>query len=160
MVKKFLFYAVMLVGAMTLSSCGGDEDEPTPEFKIYETFNTWGASKSQALAEMKKLGWTYVTEAGNEVVFEMRNKDIESSVYFDEHGGLLSVYVFYHGYNSFFNDLKNELSKRYNIVWKDNPQTISGTTATGDTDASIWTFNHKTKGESMAYYLSAHFDPW
>lgn len=140
---------------MTLNSCS--KDEPTPSFQVPEVCHDWGASRDHALQEMKKYGWIYT---GNEdelgMNFEFKNnKDITSTIYVDKEKGILSVYVFYLGMNSFFDELKSVLSERFKLVnWKTHPQYINGTSIGNTASVTMYTFyNEKRKVEGMAFIL-------
>ena len=153
--KKILFtLVVMFVTMLALNSCGG-EDEPAANFHVPEVCHTWGASRVQARQQMEKYGWTYI---GDEDVygmnFEITKKNIECTVSFGDEGTLSSVTVFYIGMNSFFDDLQNELTKRFNIInWKSQPQFIFGETADKAVVVTMYKYVNKDKGNCMAYQL-------
>lgn len=155
MIKRLLFITTMLFTVMAFNSCGG-EDEPASKFGMYETFNTWGSDHQQVRAGMEKLGWTFVNEDGNEMNFEIPHKDIESTVYVHHDFGLLSVSVSYYGMNSFYDQLKKELTKRFNLTWIALPQVEKATSGSTNLDVTLYTFTHKTKGESMGYKMEPH----
>lgn len=153
--KKILFtLAVMFITMMTLNSCS--KDEPTPSFQVPEVCHDWGASREHALQEMKKYGWTYTgEEADLGMNFEFKNnKDITSTIYVDKEKGILSVYVFYLGMNSFFDELKSELTKRINIIWETNTLYVRGKSIDNTIAVEIYSFyNEKRKVEGMAFML-------
>lgn len=153
--KKILFtLAVMFITMMTLNSCS--KDEPTPSFQVPEVCHDWGASREHALQEMKKYGWIYTgEEADLGMRFEFKNnKNITSTVFVDKGKGVLSVVVFYFGMNSYFDELKSELIKRFNLVKWETLPLIHGESIDKTAAVDMYTFYSNVKEtEGMAYDL-------
>lgn len=58
--------------------------------------------------------------------------------------------------NRFYDNIKSQLTERYKITWTAMPNFEKGTSANTDLDATMWTFPHKTEGESVGYILEPH----
>ncbi|MBQ0121025.1 MAG: hypothetical protein KBT13_07900 [Bacteroidales bacterium] len=154
MIKKLLFIALMLIAVMAFNSCSKDDDPA--EFKFYETYNEWGSNGEQVREKMGKLGWTYNHKKDNEYFFEIKDKNVECTAYVHPSYGLLKVSVYYNGMNRFYDNIKSLLTERYKITWTAMPNFEKGTSANTDLDATMWTFTHKTEGESVGYILEPH----
>lgn len=155
MIKKFILFAFVFVCAMALNSCG-DDDEPAANFHVPDVCHNWGASREQARQQMEKYGWTYTGDENEHAMnFEITKKNIECTVFLGDEGGLSNVTVFYIGMNVFFDDLKSELTKRFNVInWKTQPQFIIGETADKTVVVTMYKYVNKTKGDCMAYQLN------